>query len=61
MLFMIQRIEVHVFSRHDETDQEFGGVLRRADTERGEVYAYCSEFVGGKIVLIGKVKVDLKR
>ena len=59
VLFIVQRTDAHVFAPNDETDPEFGKVLRDATVERVEVYAYYSEFVGNKITSKGKVKVEL--
>jgi len=59
VLFIVQRTDAHVFAPNDETDPEFGKVLRDAAVEGVEVYAYCSEFVGNRIILKGKVKVEL--
>jgi len=60
MLFVVQRTDAHVFTPNDEIDLEFGKVLRDAAVEGVEVYAYYSEFVGNKINLKGKVKVELE-
>jgi len=60
VLFVVQRTDAHVFAPNDETDSEFGKVLRDAAVEGVEVYAYYSEFVENKILLKGKVKVELK-
>lgn len=59
ILFVIQRTDVEVFSPDDEVDREFGDVLRQAAKQGVEVYAYCSQFVGDKIILRGKVDVNL--
>ncbi|MFW6117390.1 MAG: DNA/RNA nuclease SfsA [Thermoproteota archaeon] len=59
VLFIIQRTDVEVLSPDDGVDPEFGDVLRLA-VERGvEVYAYCSDFVGDKIILKKRVPVRL--
>jgi DNA-binding sugar fermentation-stimulating protein len=42
-----------------KTDPKFGKALRDAATQGVEVYAYYSEFTGKKIVLRGKIKVEL--
>jgi len=60
MLFVVQRTDAHVFTPNDEIDLEFGKVLRDAAVEGVEVYAYYSEFVGNKINLKEKVKVELE-
>jgi len=60
VLFVVQRTDAHVFTPNDETDLEFGKVLRDAAVNGVEVYAYYSEFVGNKITLKGKVKVELE-
>jgi sugar fermentation stimulation protein A len=60
VLFVVQRTDADVFAPNDETDSEFGKVLRDAALEGVEVYAYYSEFVGNKITLKGKVKVELE-
>jgi sugar fermentation stimulation protein A len=59
VLFIVQRTDAHVFAPNDETDPEFGRVLRDAAVEGVEVYAYCSEFVENKIALREKVRVEL--
>jgi sugar fermentation stimulation protein A len=60
VLFVIQRTDARVFAPNDETDPEFGKVLRDAAVEGVGVYAYYSELIGNKITLKGKVKVELK-
>jgi sugar fermentation stimulation protein A len=60
VLFVVQRTDADVFAPNDETDSEFGKVLRDATVKGVEVYAYYSEFVGNKITLKGKVKVALE-
>jgi sugar fermentation stimulation protein A len=60
ILFIIQRADAHSFSPADDVDEEFGEALRQASKEGVEVYAYSSEFIGDKIILRGKVKVELK-
>jgi len=59
VLFIVQRTDARVFSPNDETDPEFGKVLRGAAVEGVEVYAYYSEFTGDRITLKGKVRVEL--
>ena len=60
VLFIVQRTDAKVFTPNDETDPEFGKVLRDAAVEGVEVYAYYSEFIENKITLKGKVKVRLE-
>ncbi|UCE16953.1 MAG: DNA/RNA nuclease SfsA [Candidatus Bathyarchaeota archaeon] len=60
VMFIVQRTDAHVFVPNDETDPEFGKVLRGAAVEGVEVYAYCSEFFENKITLKGKIKVELE-
>ena len=43
VLFIVQRNDVQVFAPNDETDPEFGKVLRNAAVEGVEVYAYKVE------------------
>jgi sugar fermentation stimulation protein A len=59
ILFIIQRTDAHSFSPADDVDKEFGEALRQASNGGVEVYAYSSEFVGDKIILRGRVKVEL--
>jgi len=59
VLFIVQRTDAQVFSPNDETDPEFGKVLRDAAAEGVEVYAYYSEFAEDRITLKGKVRVEL--
>ncbi|MFQ6081042.1 MAG: DNA/RNA nuclease SfsA [Candidatus Bathyarchaeia archaeon] len=59
VLFIVQRTDAHVFAPNDETDPEFGKVLRNAAVKGVEVYAYYSEFIGNTITLKGKVRVEL--
>jgi len=59
ILFVIQRTDAYAFSPNDETDREFGRILRHAATRGVEVYAYCSEFVKDRIILKAKIKVKL--
>jgi len=40
VLFIVQRTDAHVFVPNDETDPEFGKVLRNAAIEGVEIYAY---------------------
>jgi sugar fermentation stimulation protein A len=59
ILFIIQRADAHSFSPADDVDKEFGEALRQASKGGVEVYAYSSEFMGDKIILRGRVKVEL--
>jgi sugar fermentation stimulation protein A len=59
VLFIVQRTDAQVFSPNDETDPEFGEILRNAYLKGVEVFAYYSEFSETKITLRGKVKVEL--
>jgi len=43
VLFIVQRTDAHVFAPNDETDPEFGKVLRDAVMKGVEVYAYKVE------------------
>lgn len=60
VLFIVQRTDARVFAPNDETDPEFGKVLRDAAVEGVELYAYYSEFIENKITLKGKIKVELE-
>jgi len=60
VLFIVQRTDAYVFAPNDETDPEFGKVLRNAAVEGVEVYAYYSEFIENRITLRGRVKVELE-
>ncbi|MEM3697290.1 MAG: DNA/RNA nuclease SfsA [Candidatus Bathyarchaeia archaeon] len=59
ILFIIQRTDAYAFSPADDVDKEFGEALRTAFKEGVEVYAYSSEFLDNKIMLIGRVEVKL--
>lgn len=59
VLFIIQRRNAKVFTPNDETDPDFGQALREAKSNGVEVYAYYSEFVGKKIFLRRKIKINL--
>jgi sugar fermentation stimulation protein A len=59
MLFLIQRTDAYVLFPNYEADSEFGKALRNAAMQGVEIYAYCSEFVEDKIILRGKVRVQL--
>jgi len=48
-----------VFASKNETDPVFGKALREAAAEGVEVYAHSSEFIGNRITLRGKLKVEL--
>jgi len=43
VLFIVQRTDAHMFAPNDETDPEFGKVLRNSAAEGVEVYAYKVE------------------
>ncbi|MCP8304392.1 MAG: DNA/RNA nuclease SfsA [archaeon] len=60
VLFIVQRTDALFFAPNDETDPEFGKVLRDATVKGVEVYAYYSEFIENKITLKGKVRVELE-
>jgi len=60
VLFIVQRTDAQVFAPNDETDPLFGKTLRDAAAQGVEVYAYYSEFVEDRIILKGKVKVELE-
>ena len=60
VLFVIQRTDACSFSPNDETDPEFGKVLREASEDEVEVYAYYSQFTGNEITLKGKIRVNLE-
>ena len=60
VLFIVQRTDAHVFAPNDETDPEFGEVLREAAVNGVEVYAYYSEFAENRVTLKGKIRVELK-
>jgi len=59
ILFNVQRTDAQVFTPNDEIDPKFGKTLREAALKGVEVYAYQSELVGNKIILRGKIKVEL--
>ncbi|NIP66990.1 DNA/RNA nuclease SfsA, partial [Candidatus Bathyarchaeota archaeon] len=59
VLFIIQRPDAHLFAPNDETDSDFGDALRKAVEEGVEIYAYCSEFTGDKIILKDEIEVQL--
>lgn len=48
-----------MFAPNDETDPEFGNVLREAAVKGMEMYAYPSGFTGDRITLKEKVEVEL--
>ena len=60
VLFVIQRVNAHVFAPNDETDPDFGGAFRDALKNGVEAYAYYSEFLGNKISLREKIKIKPK-
>ncbi|MFQ5975377.1 MAG: DNA/RNA nuclease SfsA [Candidatus Hydrothermarchaeales archaeon] len=60
ILFLIQRTDAKVFSPNDKTDPKFGMALREAEKEGVDIYAYSSEFKDNKIILKGKIRVDLR-
>ncbi len=59
VLFLVQRSDAVVFCPNYELDSKFAEAIREAVMKGVEVYAYYSEFVGNKIVLRGKLKVEL--
>lgn len=59
ILFIIQRKDADTFSPADHIDPKFGGALRKAAENGVEIYAYRSEFVGNKITLREKIKIEL--
>jgi sugar fermentation stimulation protein A len=60
MLFIVQRTDARVFAPNDETDPEFGKILRKAAVKGVEIFAYSSEFIENRISLKGKVRVELE-
>ena len=60
VLFIIQRIDAEIFSPNDITDPEFGKVLRHAEKEGVEIFAYTSEFKDNSIILKDKIRIDIK-
>jgi sugar fermentation stimulation protein A len=61
ILFVVQRSDAQRFAPNDATDPAFGALLRKAVKEGIEVYAYVARFIGHKIMLNGKIEVELKR
>ncbi len=59
-LFVVQRTDADMFKPNDQTDPEFGKILRDAAVKGVEVYAYYSEFIENKVTLKGKVRVELE-
>lgn len=59
VLFIIQRTNVELFVPNEETDPEFGKVLRDAVFENVEVYAYSVKLINDEIVLGEKIKIRL--
>ncbi|MDG6223038.1 MAG: DNA/RNA nuclease SfsA [Candidatus Bathyarchaeota archaeon] len=57
VLFVIQRVNAHVFGPNDKTDPDFGEAFRLALKNGVESYAYFSEFVGNRVFLRNKVVV----
>ena len=60
VLFVVQRVNAHVFGPNDKTDPGFGEAFRKALKNGVEAYAYYSEFVGNRIFLRGKLEVRPK-
>lgn len=61
ILFVVQRSDAQRFAPNDATDPAFGALLRKAVKEGIEIYAYVARFIGHKIMLNGKIEVELKR
>jgi sugar fermentation stimulation protein A len=59
VLFIVQRTDANVFAPNDETDPEFGKVLRDAALEGVEVYAYKVEISPGFSLLSLSSKLDV--
>ena len=59
LIFVVQRNDAHTFSSNDEVDPEFGQLLRSALNEGVEVFAYYLKFFERRIVLKGKLKVNI--
>lgn len=59
VLFIVQRNDASVFSPNDEVDPKFAEGLRKAAEKGVEVLAYYSEFNGSRIVLRGRLRVEL--
>ena len=59
VLFIIQRTNAKVFTSNDKTDPDFGKALRDALANGVEAYAYYSKFDEKKVVLKGKIRVDI--
>ena len=57
VLFVIQRVNAHVFGPNDETDPDFGEAFRDALQNGVEAYAYYSEFLETRITLMDKNEV----
>ncbi|MCP8312015.1 MAG: DNA/RNA nuclease SfsA [Candidatus Methylarchaceae archaeon HK02M1] len=60
VLFIVQRTDALFLAPNDETDPQFGKILRDAASKGVEVYAYYSNFIKNKITLKGKVGVKLE-
>jgi len=59
MLFLVQRMDVTVFSPNDELDPKFGKALRSATTVGVEVYSYSSAFHKNELSIERKLIVDI--
>ena len=60
VLFVVQRINAHVFGPNDMTDPDFSEAFREALKNGVEAYAHYSEFSGSRIVLKDKVPIRPK-
>ncbi|MFB0502126.1 MAG: DNA/RNA nuclease SfsA [Candidatus Bathyarchaeia archaeon] len=59
VLFIVQRNDAQVFAPNDETDPEFGKVLRNAALEGVEVYAYKVELASAFSLFSLSSKLDV--
>jgi sugar fermentation stimulation protein A len=59
LLFIIQRKGAYLFTPNDETDIEFGKVIRNAAIQGVEIYAYSTIIDEKQITLDKKIKVVL--
>ncbi len=59
LLFIVQRIDAYKFTSNDETYSEFGEALRNAFMEGVEAYAYNSKLIEDKVILDGRIEVEL--
>lgn len=59
-LFLVQRIDVTIFSPNDELDPKFGEALRKAAIAGVEVYSYSSTFRNNELSIARKLLVDLR-